>query len=96
MSVPSVTTDLAGYGIYMKEQLEELTEKQGGIYVSERDGKTKEETIDNLYNILEGYASLTHAERVKDKMRAKMLSEVTDWDTFIDRYIQAHNKAIEE
>lgn len=96
MSVPSVTTDLAGYGIYMKEQLDELTEKQGGIYVSERDGKTKEETIDNLYNILEDYASLTHAERVKDKMRAKMLSEVTDWDTFIDRYIKAHNQAIEE
>lgn len=93
MSVPSVTTDLAGYGIYMKDELDSLTEKRGGIYVSERDELSKDESVENLYEILEEYASLTHADRVKDKMRAKMLSEVTDWDTFIERYITAHNQA---
>jgi glycogen(starch) synthase len=94
MSVPSVTTDLAGYGIYIKEQLDELTDDRGGIYVNERDGKTKTESINNLYDILEHYASLSHADRVKEKMRAKMLSEVTDWETFIDNYIEAHNKSL--
>jgi glycogen(starch) synthase len=95
MAVPAVTTDLAGYGIYMEEELKDLTEERGGVYVVERDGKSWQHSADDLHSVLSHYAGLSHADRVKEKMRAKMLSEVADWQEFQEHYVEAHNHAMQ-
>ncbi len=93
VGVPAITTDLAGFGRFIKEKTKDLGEEKG-IYVVERDGKTKEEFTESLYQAMLKYALMDHAERVDHKIRAKELSQLADWKHFADYYVEAHNKAI--
>lgn len=92
LGVPSVTTDLAGFGRFIQEK--EGNENQSGIYVIERLNKKYEEGVKQLSKVLYDYSLLQRKERVEEKMHAKKLSELADWKILVDNYIKAHNKAL--
>jgi len=93
LGVPSVTTDLAGFGRYIKGNIK--GNKTPGIYVLNRFGKNEAEIVENLGNMLYDYAHLTKDERVKSKIEAKRLSSFADWNKLVVNYIKAHNLACE-
>ena len=91
VSVPAVTTDLAGFGRFIKPH---VLDKNPGVFVLERQGKTREEIVEGLYKIMSEFASYDHAERVKNKINAKQMSELADWKHFVKNYDKAYKKAL--
>jgi glycogen(starch) synthase len=92
MGVPALTTDLSGFGQYMKPFL-----TQGkGIYVVDRYQKSDDYVVKELVDEMFDFAKLDHAERVELKIAAKTLSQLCDWRHFIKNYITAHNMAVEK
>jgi glycogen synthase len=87
--VPAITTDLAGFGRFMKDKT-----KNKGIYVLERMGKKDDAVIKKFADVLYNYTKFDRNERVKQKIAAKELSNLADWKSLIDNYIKAHNLAL--
>lgn len=93
LGVPSVTTDLAGFGRFLSEQ--KTSEKNAGVYVLNRLHATDEETVAQLTDILSQFATMGVHERIENKIKAQGVAERADWSVFIENYIEAHNKSLE-
>lgn len=94
LGVASVTTDLAGFGRFIKTQIKST--KNPGIYVLEREGKSHEEQVEHLADIMFHYATIPIHDRIESKINAKSLADLADWNILIENYIRAHNLALEK
>jgi len=90
--VATVTTDLAGFGRFMKPFLEK--KRFPGIFLMERYKKTYEESIKQLSDILYQYTFFSYYERVQNKINASDLAQKASWDNLIKYYEEAYSKAI--
>lgn len=93
LGVSSVTTDLAGFGRYLCTECKQG--KYPGIFVLKRFGRSDHEIVNDLTNTMEQYANFTQHERVENKIMAQRVAATADWKFFADRYIEAHNLALE-
>jgi len=91
--VPSITSDLAGFGIFIKENTDQS--KKPGIMVLDRDGKSHEEIVEKLYEMLWYTVSMNRNERIPKKAQAKDLASLADWKILIKNYVDSHNMALE-
>lgn len=91
LGVSSVTTDLAGFGLYIAKELK--TERTPGIFVLKRMNKSDDEIIESLANFMYDFVHFSKHERIANKQIAKNLSKLADWGLLIDNYINAHNIA---
>jgi len=91
LGVPSVTTDLAGFGRFMKE-------RDGGehsaIRVLERHAKGDNVATQQLTDYMHYLLNTNRKERVAKKIEAKRLSELADWQKLIKNYLLAYEIAI--
>jgi glycogen(starch) synthase len=96
LGVPSVTTDLAGFGRFIRQEKQKLGKKEAsGIFILDRMKKTEAEVIAQFSDILYKYAQLRRKDRVEQKMEAKELAELADWKVLIHNYAKAHNMALQ-
>ncbi len=93
LGVSSVTTDLAGFGRYLCAECKQG--KYPGIFVLKRFGRTDEQIVKELADMMEEYAKFSMHERVENKIMAQRVAGTADWKFFADRYVEAHNKALE-
>ena len=94
LGVVSTTTDTAGFGRFVNEETK--SEKETGVFVLERMRKSQEEIVNSLTDILYEFQSFSHQERVRNKIRAREIASLADWDHLIGRYIEAYNKALDK
>ncbi len=92
--VMAITTDLAGFGIFIKEQSDQ--KDLPGIMVLERENKPHDEIVKKLYEMLWAVVSMPRNERIPKKAEAKYLASLADWKILIKNYVQAHNLALEK
>ncbi|MFC1691260.1 glycogen/starch synthase [Nanoarchaeota archaeon] len=90
LGVPSLTTDLGGYGRFMMAK----GETNNGVFVLKRMAVTEEETVNHFTEILYNFTNLTEKQRVQQKIKAKELSALADWNEFIKNYFNAYSIAI--
>lgn len=95
LGVPSVTSDLTGFGRFIDKQKNKEIEEQG-IYIIPRDKTKKEVSVNELYEVFKKFALMEHEERVENKIQAKELARLADWRTLINNYIDAHNLALKK
>ncbi len=91
-AVPSITTDFSGLGAYMLKN--NIGEK--GIWILKRKNKNFFEISEELKNIIKKYSDLSHDERIEKKHEAFHTSRVFDWKFLIEKYFEAHFKALEK
>jgi len=91
LGVPAVTTDLAGFGQWIKEK---SNNKKSGIYVLKRIKKSQEETVKELADYLEYFTNMPKKERLEKKVDAKKLADLADWKSLVELYIKAQNLAL--
>ncbi len=91
LGVPSVTTDLAGFGRHI---MSHKNEDKGGIFILKRMGKHDDEVVDELYRILENHATVSRKKRVDYKLEARRLAGLADWDLLAEKYFEGCNIAI--
>ncbi len=96
--VPSITTDLAGFGLYVEEHLKKVHDKTDnpGILVLKRRGRKHEEIVKELAEMMFWYATLPKRDRIQNKITAEHFAPKLDWKHLIKHYIEAHDKALEK
>jgi len=93
LGLPSVTSDLAGFGRYAEKKLlqgDEISEiALKVIKRAETDyGAAKKELAEHMYKIFH----LGKRQRGEAKMRAKKISYMLDWNNLIKEYEKAYDK----
>ncbi len=90
LGVPAVTTTSAGFGQFVVENSKNTRE---GIFVLDRLHKSDGDILNEYARILSDYVKLTHHERVKHKIAAKLLAEKADWAFLYEAYKHAYELA---
>jgi glycogen synthase len=91
--VPTVTSDLAGFGDYVIKNIENPEEK--GIYVVNRKTKSYYEAADQMANQLFEFVQLNRRQRIDQRNRTERASASFDWTELTKYYDQAYNLALE-
>ena len=96
--IPSVTTDLAGFGLYVDEHLKNQHKMADnpGILVLKRRGRKSEEVVKDLVEMMFWYATLPKKQRIQNKITAEHFAPQLDWKILIKHYIEAHDAALEK
>ncbi|MFH0740092.1 MAG: hypothetical protein V1819_03135 [bacterium] len=94
LGVSSVTTDLAGFGRFCSEYI--TGKKLPGVFLLNRMGKSEENSVGDLEEILYSFLKLSTNQRVENKIQARNLANMADWKILIKNYIIAHNKAVDK
>ena len=94
LGVSSVTTDLAGFGRWIKD-FQKKDEPQG-IYILDRMGKPDEDVVAQLTKILYDVTKLQGSEKIHRRIEARRMAALADWSLLAANYIKAHNLAIDK
>ncbi|KAI9707782.1 MAG: glycogen synthase isoform 1 [Candelina mexicana] len=92
MGVPSITTNLSGFGCYMEELLENSPDY--GIYVVDRRTKGVDESVNQLTDNMFEFASKSRRQRINQRNRTERLSDMLDWKRMGMEYVKARQLAL--
>lgn len=92
MGVPSITTNLSGFGGYMEDLIENSSDY--GIYIVDRRLKSVDESIDQLTRYMYEFTEKTRRQRINQRNRTERLSDLLDWKRMGLEYIKARNLAL--
>ncbi len=93
LGVPTVTTDLSGFGAYVIRNIE-LAAMQG-IYVMTRRGRSFEQSADELTDHLFTFCQTSRRQRIEQRNRVESLSDMFDWKALARYYAEAHELAMQ-
>jgi phosphorylase/glycogen(starch) synthase len=93
LGVPTITSDLAGFGQWAKEFGEW---NDTGVKVLKRIGSSSAETQSELFNSLVNFTQLNSIEKIALSGKALKLSQQARWKNFSRFYFEAHQKALEK
>ena len=93
LGVASVTSDLAGFGKFLLQHKEF---KNKGVFILNRMGKQDNEVVGQLADLLYRFCHFSKKERVYNKLEARNLAGLADWDLLINNYFRAFNLAVEK
>jgi glycogen(starch) synthase len=91
LGIPSVTTNLSGFGCYIEEHVE--TPEDHGIYIVDRRMKSVEESICQLTDFMKSFCQKSRRQRINQRNRTERLSALLDWNHLGMEYIKARKLA---
>ncbi|MFA6088288.1 MAG: glycogen/starch synthase [Candidatus Woesearchaeota archaeon] len=92
LSVPAITSDLAGFGRFLREN--DLDNE--GVYVLDRMNTSFDDAANKLCTMMNDFISLDVNSRVDQKIKARDTATHLDWNILIEKYVEAHNLALEK
>jgi glycogen(starch) synthase len=92
MGVPSITTNLSGFGCYMEELIENASDY--GIYIVDRRTKGVDDSVNQLTDYMFEFASKSRRQRINQRNRTERLSDLLDWKRMGMEYIKARQLAL--
>lgn len=92
MGVPSITTNLSGFGCFMEENIE--NSEDYGIYIVDRRMKSVEESIEQLADQMFRFCQKSRRQRINQRNRTERLSDLLDWKRMGLEYIKARQLAL--
>ncbi|KAH0495236.1 hypothetical protein TgHK011_008801 [Trichoderma gracile] len=92
MGVPSITTNLSGFGCYMEELIENSSDY--GIYIVDRRMKGVEDSVNQLCSFMFDYCGKSRRQRINQRNRTERLSDLLDWKRMGMEYIKARQLAL--
>jgi glycogen(starch) synthase len=93
MGIPSVTTNLSGFGCFMQEHIADP--KSYGIYIVDRRFISLEGSVQQLSNFMHEFSKLNRRQRIIMRNRTERLSDLLDWRNLGIYYRQARVKALQ-
>jgi glycogen synthase len=90
--VPTVTSDLAGFGDYVNEHVPDHDKR--GIYIVKRNERSFDDAAGQLANKMYNYIRLNRRQRIDLRNRTEASAVLFDWETLIKYYDQAYAQAI--
>src|SRR5436190_765841 len=92
LGVPSVTTDLSGFGAYCQHHIPNSAEN--GIYVLKRLRRSFDDSASDLANHLFQFSTQNRRQRIEIRNKVEQLSELFDWSMLVQHYNEAHELAM--
>jgi hypothetical protein len=93
-SVPCITTDLAGFGVWANTIKGAYSEIEDGVKTIHRTDYNYSEVADAIKDTVLKYSGFTPAEVKKCRAKASQLSKKALWKKFIKYYYQAYDIAL--
>lgn len=94
-AVPTITTDLSGFGMWARE-LQDQTNPLSGVAVISRRNATYDETVSSLRALLLQQATMQDSDLQSQRVAARELSLCTSWENFFPNYLKAYVQALEK
>ena len=92
MGVPSITTNLSGFGCYMEELIENASDY--GIYIVDRRTKGVDDSVNQLTQFMFDFAGKSKRQRINQRNRTERLSDLLDWKRMGMEYVKARQLAL--
>ncbi|GAA5898490.1 hypothetical protein JCM5296_006478 [Sporobolomyces johnsonii] len=92
MGVPSITTNLSGFGGFMEDLLEDSQDY--GIYIVDRRMKSIEDSVNQLTDQMVQFCQKTRRQRINQRNRTERLSDLLDWKRMGLEYAKARQLAL--
>ncbi|XP_065348917.1 glycogen [starch] synthase [Cloeon dipterum] len=92
MGIPSITTNLSGFGCFMQEHVADPMSY--GIYIVDRRYISLESTIRQLAQYMFDFSRLNRRQRIIQRNRTERLSDLLDWRNLGIYYRQARMRAL--
>lgn len=89
-SVPTVTTNLAGFGLWVQNRLASHT----GVDVVQRNDWNEESVIEDISSAIKRFASMSVEEYAEVKNDSRIVSETALWENLVEYYWEAYDTAI--
>lgn len=77
MGIPSITTNLSGFGCFMQEHIADPMSY--GIYIVDRRFISLENSVQQLAQYMFDFARLSRRQRIIQRNRTERLSDLLDW-----------------
>lgn len=92
MGVPSITTNLSGFGSFMQDLIEEPADE--GCYIVDRRSASIEDSVNELTDYMFSFCSKTRRQRINQRNRVERLSPLLDWKNLGIEYSKARQLAL--
>ncbi|KAI4723601.1 glycogen synthase [Aureobasidium sp. EXF-10727] len=92
MGVPSITTNLSGFGCYMEELIENAQDY--GIYIVDRRMKGVDDSVNQLTEYMFDFVGKSRRQRINQRNRTERLSDLLDWKRMGMEYVKARQLAL--
>lgn len=92
MGVPSITTNLSGFGCYMEELIENSSDY--GIYIVDRRTKGVDDSVNQLTTHMYEFCGKSRRQRINQRNRTERLSDLLDWKRMGMEYVKARQLAL--
>jgi glycogen synthase len=89
--VPAITSDLAGFGSYVQQHIQDPNSK--GLFIVGRRYASWEQSAHQLTEILFNFCLKDRRARIELRNRTERLSDYFDWSNLITHYNEAHKLA---
>ena len=94
MGIPSITSNVSGFGLYVKELLGEHTSDYG-VYIVDRRSQDYKNSVIQMTDFMHTYCEMTCRERTSQRHLTEDLGEVLDWEHLNVEYIKARRAALQ-
>lgn len=92
MGIPSITTNLSGFGSFMQDLIESPEDE--GCYVVDRRSKSIEDSVNELTNYMFSFCQKSRRQRINQRNRVERLSPLLDWKNLGIEYSKARQLAM--
>ncbi|KAK2465047.1 hypothetical protein APHAL10511_003123 [Amanita phalloides] len=92
MGIPSVTTNLSGFGCFMQDLIENPEDE--GCYIVDRRMKSVEDSVNQLTTHMFSFTQKTRRQRINQRNRVERLSPLLDWKNLGIEYSKARQLAL--
>uniref|UniRef100_W5KJU3 Glycogen [starch] synthase n=1 Tax=Astyanax mexicanus TaxID=7994 RepID=W5KJU3_ASTMX len=92
MGIPSVTTNLSGFGCFMEEHISDPSAY--GIYIVDRRFRSADESCNQLTQFMFSFCQQSRRQRIVQRNRTERLSDLLDWRYLGRFYMHARHLAL--
>ncbi|KAH7886647.1 glycosyltransferase family 3 protein [Phlebopus sp. FC_14] len=92
MGVPSVTTNLSGFGCFMHDLIDRPEEE--GCYIVDRRSQSVEDSVNSLTDNMFTFCNKTRRQRINQRNRVERLSPLLDWKNLGVEYSKSRQLAL--
>ena len=92
LGVSSLTSNLSGFGKYFYDKLN--GKEIPGINILDIENEERKDVVNDFVDILYKFTLFSKKERIDNKIKAREIAFMADWEEFVKCYIEAHNRAI--
>ncbi|KAF7334391.1 Glycogen [starch] synthase [Mycena venus] len=92
MGIPSITTNLSGFGCFMADLIERPQDE--GCYIVDRRAQSVEDAVEQLADYMHTFSTKSRRQRINQRNRVERLSPLLDWKNLGIEYSKSRQLAL--